>query len=63
VIAGLQEQSPQSQSTQSRSEMNRSESPAIVPVKAGAQTDAGAARRRIAQMIGLLFGTTEFQRK
>jgi uncharacterized protein (DUF1800 family) len=37
--------------------------PEIVPVKTAAQTDANAARRSVAQMIGLLFGAAEFQRR
>jgi len=35
----------------------------IVPVKATAQADQNSARRRLSQIIGLLFGTAEFQRR
>jgi uncharacterized protein (DUF1800 family) len=37
--------------------------PEIVLVKTSAQTDANAIRRSVAQMIGLLFGAAEFQRR
>jgi uncharacterized protein (DUF1800 family) len=63
VLAGLAEQPAQSTGTQARAAMTSSERPAVIPVKAAGAGDANAARRRIAQVIGLLVGTTEFQRK
>ncbi|HXG91103.1 MAG TPA: DUF1800 domain-containing protein [Blastocatellia bacterium] len=61
VLAGLAEQP--SSAAHTRAAMDTGARPAIVPAKVAAQTDASAARRRIAQIIGLLFGTTEFQRR
>ena len=37
--------------------------PDIVPVKSNAQSDANFARHRAGQIVGLLFGTAEFQRR
>ena len=37
--------------------------PDIIAVKATGQLDRSAARRRLGQIIGLLFGTAEFQRR
>ncbi|HXU35794.1 MAG TPA: DUF1800 domain-containing protein [Blastocatellia bacterium] len=37
--------------------------PVAAPINAASTNDAAAERRRIAQVIGLLMGTTEFQRK
>jgi hypothetical protein len=43
--------------------MNGGERPDLVPVKASSAPDANPERRRIAQLVGLLIGTAEFQRR
>jgi uncharacterized protein (DUF1800 family) len=60
VLAGLNESPAQDQT---RTAMNSGERPAVISVKAEDQSDANNMRRRIAQVISLLFGTAEFQRK
>jgi uncharacterized protein (DUF1800 family) len=37
--------------------------PGVIPVKADMKNDANATRSRVAQMVGLLFGTAEFQHR
>jgi uncharacterized protein (DUF1800 family) len=65
VLAGLAEQSPASPQPPKPAEAKPAvasvATPTMIAVKAGAP-DA-ASRKRIAQAIGLLFGTTEFQRR
>ena len=64
VRAGLTEQqaAPLNAAAAARPAMNNGDRPDIVPVRAAAQ-DTNPDRRRIAQLIGLLIGTAEFQRK
>ncbi len=67
VRAGLADQPPVAATSAARPAMNHSQTtgqrPVAVPVNAASTTDAGGERRRIAQVIGLLMGTAEFQRK
>lgn len=63
VHAGLAEQTPTvTTAGTARPAMSSGERPEMVPVKA-ASSDANPERRRIAQVIGLLMGTAEFQRR
>lgn len=62
VRAGLAEQPPVAATTVDRPAMNNTQRPATV-INAGSTTAGAAERRRIAQVIGLLMGTAEFQRK
>jgi uncharacterized protein (DUF1800 family) len=63
VHAGLAEQTPTvAIAGGARPAMNSGERPETVPVKA-ASSDTNPERRRIAQVIGLLMGTAEFQRR
>jgi uncharacterized protein (DUF1800 family) len=63
VRAGLADQPPAAATSVARPAMNQSQRPVSLPVKAASTIDAAAARRRVAQAIGLLMGTAEFQRK
>ncbi|MGH8598476.1 MAG: DUF1800 domain-containing protein, partial [Gammaproteobacteria bacterium] len=63
VRAGLAEQStPVTAASAARPAMNSGDRPETVPVRAGAP-DTNPERRRIAQLVGLLMGTAEFQRR
>ncbi len=63
VRAGLAEQSaPVTAASAPRPAMNSGDRPEMVPVRAAA-ADMNPDRRRIAQLVGLLMGTTEFQRR
>jgi len=63
VQAGLGEQPPAvANAGAARPAMSGGERPQMVPVKA-ASSDANPERRRIAQVVGLLMGTAEFQRR
>ena len=62
VRAGLADQSSTAAADVSRPAMNTGQRPVAVPVNA-ASPNVSAERRRIAQVIGLLMGTAEFQRK
>ena len=63
VHDGLAEQPPTvATAGTARPAMSSGERPAVVPVKA-ASSDANLERRRIAQVVGLLMGTAEFQRR
>ena len=63
VHAGLAEQTPTvATAGAARPAMSSGERPEMVPVKA-ASSDANPERRRIAQVVGLLMGTAEFQRR
>jgi len=63
VRDGLVEQSPTvTAASAARPAMNSGERPEMLPVKT-ASSDANPERRRIAQVIGLLMGTAEFQRR
>jgi len=62
VRAGLADQSPTTANA-ARPAMNSGERPEMVPVKASSAPDANPERRRIAQLVGLLIGTAEFQRR
>jgi uncharacterized protein (DUF1800 family) len=63
VRAGLADQPPVAATSIARPAMNTGQRPVAVPVNAASTTDAAAERRRVAQVIGLLMGTAEFQRK
>jgi len=67
VRAGLVEQPAVAAGGMARPAIDTGQRPAqrpvAVPVNAASTNDAAAERRRIAQVIGLLMGTTEFQRK
>jgi uncharacterized protein (DUF1800 family) len=64
VRAGLADQSPApTTANAARPAMNSGERPEMVPVKASSVSDANPERRRIAQLVGLLIGTAEFQRR
>jgi uncharacterized protein (DUF1800 family) len=63
VHAGLAEQTPTvTTAGAARPAMSSGVRPEMVPVKAGS-SDANSDRRRIAQVVGLLMGTAEFQRR
>jgi len=63
VRAGLADQStPVTAAGAARPAMNNGERPAVVQAKTPA-TDANPDRRRISQLVGLLMGTSEFQRR
>jgi uncharacterized protein (DUF1800 family) len=63
VRAGLAEQSsPVTAASAARPAMNSGDRPEMAPVRAAAP-DINPERRRIAQLVGLLMGTTEFQRR
>jgi uncharacterized protein (DUF1800 family) len=63
VHAGLAEQTPTvATAGGARPAMSSGDRPETVPVKA-ASSDSNPERRRIAQVIGLLMGTAEFQRR
>src|SRR6185295_15234503 len=63
VQAGLAEQSPAvANAGAARPAMSSGERAEMVSVKA-ASSDANPERRRIAQVVGLLMGTAEFQRR
>ncbi|MEK6407302.1 MAG: DUF1800 domain-containing protein [Acidobacteriota bacterium] len=64
VRAGLAEQgSPVTAASAARPAMNAGERAEMLPVKAASTSDANTERRRIAQVIGLLMGASEFQRR
>jgi len=64
VRAGVADQSPAPTAAgAARPAMNSGERPDLVPVKASSAPDANPERRRIAQLVGLLMGTAEFQRR
>jgi uncharacterized protein (DUF1800 family) len=67
VRAGLAEQPSVAATSLARPAMSNSQPPnprpAASPINTAPTTDAAAERRRIAQVIGLLMGTAEFQRK
>lgn len=75
VRAGLADQAPVAATSVARPAMSSGQvpvqrpdlapgqRPVAVPVNAASTTDAFGERRRIAQLIGLLMGTAEFQRK
>ena len=71
VRAGLADQSPAAATSVARPAMDHSQTasqttgqrPVVASVNAASMTDAGGERGRIAQVIGLLMGTAEFQRK
>ena len=63
VRAGLTEQpAPVTAAGAARPAMNGGDQPEMVPVRAAAP-DMNPERRRIAQVVGLLMGTAEFQRR
>ena len=62
VRAGLADQPPVT-ATSAHPAMNTEQRQAAVPVASSSANDSSVERRRIAQVIGLLMGTTEFQRK
>jgi uncharacterized protein (DUF1800 family) len=63
VRAGLEAQPSVAAVSTPRPAMDTGQRPAANPVSAASRTDAPGERRRIAQVIGLLMGTAEFQRK
>jgi uncharacterized protein (DUF1800 family) len=64
VRAGLADQPPAATiANAARPAMNSGERPEMVPVKASSAPDTNPERRRIAQLVGLLIGTAEFQRR
>ncbi|MEK6324261.1 MAG: DUF1800 domain-containing protein [Acidobacteriota bacterium] len=63
VRAGLAEAPTVTAAGGARPAMNNGERPEMLPVKAASVADVNPGRRRIAQVIGLLMGTPEFQRR
>jgi len=64
VRAGLADQPPAPTiANAARPAMNSGERPEMVPVKASSAPDTNPERRRVAQLVGLLIGTAEFQRR
>jgi uncharacterized protein (DUF1800 family) len=63
VRAGLGEQSTATSAPAARPAMNTGERPEMLPVKAAFAPDVNSERRRISQVVGLLMGTAEFQRR
>jgi uncharacterized protein (DUF1800 family) len=63
VRAGLADQSSVNATRSTQPAMNSEQRPAPVPVASTPANNSSSERRRIAQVIGLLMGTTEFQRK
>jgi uncharacterized protein (DUF1800 family) len=63
VREGLANPSSPTPSPVARPAMNGGQRPEIVPVKSPAPADLNSDRRRITQLIGLLMGTAEFQRR
>jgi uncharacterized protein (DUF1800 family) len=64
VRTGLAEQAPATTAaTAARPAMDSGQRPEMVPARAPSPIEASLERRRIAQAIGLLMGTAEFQRR
>jgi uncharacterized protein (DUF1800 family) len=64
VRTGLAEQAPATTAAgAARPAMDSGQRPEMVPARAPSPIEASPERRRIAQAIGLLMGTAEFQRK